>query len=100
MPPPGFTPPAFVFDPTLIRFTPPNLGVPPDTPGDAWYRWSAVNLQFPTNPLGGPYSLGGTGGQQGLEAIAPAAGPGAGQGPDDCGNQFLGDMNASCVQQP
>ncbi|MBX6324325.1 MAG: hypothetical protein IRY94_21140, partial [Rhodospirillaceae bacterium] len=40
VPPPGFTPPAFVFDPTLIRFTPPNLGVPPDTPGDAWYRWS------------------------------------------------------------
>jgi hypothetical protein len=99
-PPPGVTSlPGFVLDPALILYTPPDLGVRPDTPGDAWYRWSQVNLQYPTDPLGGGYGLGGTGGPKGPEGIAPAAG-GDQQGTDDCGNQFLGDMNAECAAQP
>jgi hypothetical protein len=96
-PPPGVTPPEEVFNPELIL--PPEfpLGVGPDTPGDAWYRWSAVNLQYPTDPLGGAYSLGGSGGPQGLETITPAAsGQGGGDTRNDCANQFLGNMNASC----
>jgi hypothetical protein len=116
-PPPGVSPPPpppgpvapgtglSPFDPEFIRFDPPFLGVPPDTPGDAWYRWSSVNLEFPTDPLAGRYTLGGGGpggpqGAQGPESIEPAAGGDGQQGQDDCANQFLQDMNAQCAAQP
>ncbi len=95
--PPGGTT-GFVLDPNDILYKPPFLGVGPDTPGDAWYRWSAVNLEYPTDPLAGGYSLGGTGGTGGPETLEPAAGGEGQQGTDNCGNQFLGDMNASCAQ--
>ncbi len=96
----GGTPAGSIFDPNFIRWVPPYLGVPPDTPGDAWYRWSAVNLEFPTDPLAGKYTLGGTGGSQGPESIEPAAGGEGQQGTDNCANQFLDDMNATCAEQP
>jgi hypothetical protein len=93
LPPPGPGGiPGFVFDQADIRFDPPALGLPPDTPGDAWYRFSQVNLQYPTDPLGGAYPLGGAGTGGGSELSPAAGGDGTQQG-DECATRYLETMN-------